>query len=66
MRWSTQKKILLNWANKRNLEGDMAYSARAGRPVAEIEKSMPGDVVFAAYSAYKFMFKSVPADYSEA
>ena len=30
-----------------------------------IEKQMPDDVVFAAYSAYKFKFKDVPADYSE-
>jgi len=26
---------------------------------------MPKDTVFAAYSAYKFHFKDVPADYSE-
>ncbi len=33
--------------------------------MAEIEKSMPPDVTFAAYSACKFMFKTMPADYSE-
>ncbi|HLD56697.1 MAG TPA: winged helix-turn-helix domain-containing protein [archaeon] len=59
------KKILLYWASIRNLEKDVIYQTRVSKPVDEIEKSMPGDVVFAAYSAYKFMFKKMPADYSE-
>lgn len=59
------EKILYHWANVRRLEKDVVYSARAELPVSEIEKNMPQDVVFAAYSAYKFSFNSVPADYSE-
>jgi hypothetical protein len=59
------KKILLYWASKRNLGQDIVYSTRISKPVKEIEKEMPDDVVFTAYSAYKFKFKEVPADYSE-
>ena len=33
-------------------------------PVREIERGMP-NLIFTAYSAYKFRFDDVPADYSE-
>lgn len=61
------KKILYYWASVRNLERDIIYKTRAEikGAVAEIEKQMPPGVVFAAYAAYKFRFKDVPADYSE-
>ncbi|MBI4170506.1 MAG: winged helix-turn-helix domain-containing protein [Candidatus Aenigmarchaeota archaeon] len=59
------KKILYYWASIRNVEKDVIYSTRADAPVSEIEKSMPPSIVYAAYSAYKFRFKDVPADYSE-
>ena len=59
------KKILYYWASIRNLQRDIVYSTRVEKPVVEIEKLMPNDVIFGAYSAYKFLFKDVPADYSE-
>lgn len=59
------KKILYYWASIRNIEKDIVYSTRADAPVGEIEKNMPADIVYAAYSAYKMKFKDVPADYSE-
>lgn len=59
------KKILYYWASKRNIEKDIIYKTRVEEPVKEIEKQMPNDIVFTAYSAYKFKFKDVPADYSE-
>ena len=59
------RKVLFYWASMRRLEKDIVYRTRVSRHVIDIEKGMPGDVVFGAYSAYKFMFKSVPADYSE-
>ncbi len=59
------KKILYYWASIRNLEKDVTYATRAGMTVGEIEKSMPPGAAYAAYSAYKFRFKDVPADYSE-
>lgn len=59
------KKILYYWASKRNIEKDIIYKTRVEEPVKEIEKQMPNNIVFTAYSAYKFKFKDVPADYSE-
>ena|SRR3989344_8862460 len=59
------KKILYYWASIRNLQKDIVYSTRVERPVVEIEKSMPDNIVFGAYSAYKYLFNNVPADYSE-
>ena len=59
------KKILYYWASIRNLQREIVYSTRVEKPVVEVEKSMPNDVVFAAYTSYKFLFKDVPADYSE-
>jgi len=59
------KKILYYWASIRNVDKDIIYKTRVEEPVREIEKQMPDDIVFAAYSGYKFKFKDVPADYSE-
>ncbi len=59
------KKILYYWASIRDVEKDIIYATRVDAPVSEIEKSMPPYIVYAAYSAYKFRFKGVPADYSE-
>lgn len=59
------KKILLYWASIRDIEKDIIYKTRVEKPVREIEKQMPDNIVIAAYSAYKFKFKEVPADYSE-
>jgi len=58
------KKILYLWASERDIKKDILFSARINLPVVEIEKNMP-NVVFGGYSAYKFKFKDVPADYSE-
>ncbi|MEW6063449.1 MAG: helix-turn-helix domain-containing protein [Nanoarchaeota archaeon] len=59
------KKILYYWASIRNISKDIIYSTRIEKPVVEIEKLMPDTVIFGAYSAYKYLFKDVPADYSE-
>ena len=59
------KKILYYWASIRNLSKDIIFSARLEMPVREIERCMPNGVIYTAYSAYKFAFKDVPADYSE-
>lgn len=60
-----KKKILYYWASRRNTEKDIIYKTRVDKPVRKIEGEMPADVLYAAYSAYKFKFKDVPADYSE-
>ncbi len=59
------KKIILYWASVRNIKKDIIYQTRVDKPVSEIEKNMPSDIVYAAYSAYKLNFKDMPADYSE-
>ncbi len=59
------RKILLYWASVRRLDKDILYQTRVEAPVADIEKQMPADVLFTAYSAYRFRFGSAPADYSE-
>lgn len=59
------KKILLHWASIRNLEKDIIFRTRIEKPVRTIESEMPDTIVYGVYSAYKFTFKDVPADYSE-
>lgn len=59
------KKILYYWASIRNVEKDIVYSTRAEMPALEIEKLMPNDIVYGAYTAYRLKFKDAPADYSE-
>lgn len=58
------KKMLYFWASVRNLRKDIIFEARVALPVREIERNMP-NVVYTTYSAYKFRFRDVPADYSE-
>lgn len=58
------KKILLYWASARRLQRDIIYQTFYDAPLTEIEKSMP-EVIFTAYSGYKFLFRSVPSDYGE-
>ena len=59
------KKALYFWASLRNLKKDIVFSLRVDLPVREMERIMPSGVIYTAYSAYKFRFKDVPADYSE-
>ena len=60
-----KKKILYYWASIRNLDKDIIYKTRVEKSVAEIESEMPNEIIYTGYSAYKFKFKDVPADYSE-
>lgn len=59
------RKVLYYWASMRNVEKDIIYRTRVEEPVTKIEKQMPDNIVFTAYSAYKFKFEDTPADYSE-
>src|SRR3989344_2087630 len=60
-----KKKILYYWASARNIEKDIVYKTRVEKKISKIESEMPSKVTYGAYSAYKFRFKDVPADYSE-
>ncbi len=59
------KKILYYWASLRNINKDVIYKTRVGKPIQKIESEMPANAVYGAFTAYKFKFKDVPADYSE-
>ncbi len=59
------ERLLLYWATMRRIEKDIAYSTRVDEPVKDIEGSMPPEIAFTSYTAYKLLFKDVPADYSE-
>jgi len=58
-------KILLYWATKRKLKSEIFYKTRFEDNISNIEKNMPDDIIFAAFSAYKLRFSEIPADYSE-
>jgi len=60
-----KRKILYYWASLRNISRDIIYKTRVGKPVQKIESEMPHNIVYGAFTAYKFKFKDVPADYSE-
>jgi len=59
------KKILYHWASNRNLLKDITYSTRVEAPVREIESSMPNDMTYGGYTAYRLRYDDTPADYSE-
>lgn len=59
------KKFIVYWSTIRRLDRDIVYSTYYDPGVKEIEKNVPSDAVFTAYSAYKFLYNDVPADYSE-
>jgi len=59
------RKILIIWATARNITKDIRYTTRSDLPVQKIEGGMPADVVFTAYSAYRFLYNEAPADYGE-
>lgn len=58
-------KMLLFWATKRRFPADIFYETRVEDNIPGIEKLMPEEVIFAAFSAFRFRFGEVPADYSE-
>ncbi|MFH0713050.1 MAG: hypothetical protein V1722_00160 [Candidatus Micrarchaeota archaeon] len=60
-----QEKIRTYWATIRKLDKDVLYSTCVASGVKEIENSLPSNVIFTAFSGYKFKFDDVPADYSE-
>lgn len=59
------KKVLLLWSSLRNLQRDIVYMTRVILPVREIERDLPDGSILSAYSAFNYMFKEAPADYSE-
>ncbi len=58
------KKLLIYWASIRNLTNSIVYSTYSSETTQNIEHMMP-PCVFTAYSGYKYIFDTAPADYRE-
>lgn len=58
-------KLMLYWATHRDLYKDICYQTRADLQIREIENSMPANIAFTAYTAYKYLIGEPPADYSQ-
>ncbi len=59
------EKLLVYWATIRNFEKDIVYSTFSPLQPTQIEANMPSEVIFTAYSGYKILKDSAPADYGE-
>ena len=59
------EKLLLLWATHRNLGSDIIYATHVGKSAREIEGLMPPNVIFGAFSAYRFAHNEAPADYDQ-
>lgn len=57
------EKLLYHWASVRNLKKEILFAGSVRLPVLEIEGLMPPDIIFACYSAARYILKEVPADY---
>lgn len=57
------EKFLSLWATHRNLEKDILYTTSSDLTINNIEANMPPSVIFAAFSAYRFVYQEAPADY---
>jgi len=58
-----QAKIVYLWGSQRDLERDISLTYAIGLPVHEIEKNMPGNVVFTAFSGWRLKTGRAPFDY---
>ena len=59
------KKILYYWATMRKFNRDIIYSTFVSESILEREKRVPNDCTFTCFSAFKFIYKDLPSDYSE-
>lgn len=58
-------KLMLYWATHRDLYKDICYQTRVDMQIREIEDSMPANMAFTAYTAYRYVIGEPPADYSQ-
>lgn len=57
------EKLLFFWATRRNIRKDLLYETYSKLPVSDREALMPASVYPTAYTACRFYFDLVPADY---
>jgi hypothetical protein len=55
-RVSDVRRVILYWANTRDLAQDITLRVNTGLPVEEIERNLPRDSILTAYSAFKTRF----------
>lgn len=58
------EKILMHWANYRQLNQDIVWRRKLSGSVLEIEGLLPPGTILGAYSAVRHWYKEAPADYS--
>ncbi|MBI2009796.1 MAG: hypothetical protein HYS86_01325 [Candidatus Chisholmbacteria bacterium] len=58
------EKILMHWANQRDLVGDVRMNLGCSEPVQEIEGLMPPGSILGGYSAVRHWYQEAPADYA--
>lgn len=58
------EKILMHWANHRNLKDDIVSELHLAASPIEIEGSLPPGSILGGYSAVRHRFGEAPADYS--
>jgi len=57
------QKLLYLWANERSLKKEIIYQGRINKNILELEAEIPSYAIFGLYSAYKFFYNDIPADY---
>jgi DNA-binding Lrp family transcriptional regulator len=58
-------RVLMYWANTRDLEADVVYSASSHLPARDIEKSLPPGSILTAFSGFRAKLGSAPVEYRE-
>lgn len=58
------EKILMHWANHRNLKDDIVSELHLAASPIEIEGSLPPGSILSGYSAVRHRFGEAPADYT--
>lgn len=59
------EKLLYHWACVRNLKKEVLFQTRVDLPVLEIESSLIPQVIYGGFSAFRFRFQDLPADYDQ-
>lgn len=61
------EKFLMLWASARQFDCDIIYQTNADASVSDIEKMMPNNIIWTAYSAFRLLYsnESLPASYDQ-
>lgn len=59
------EKLLYLWGTQRKINKDIIYQTFVNEPIQEIERNMPGGIIWSAFSAYKNKYRDVPSEYGQ-